>query len=249
VNAYLIGVAFFLASWTLLYAAAPRSRWLMLCASLGFAHVGPLLEHWYLRDYWRPTYIWSVKIGGLMVAGEDYLFGFAVAGVAAGLFGLSDSGHAKQLVHRSTWQIWGRLQVPAVLFLLSMSVLIEFLHLNSMYATLVSCFAGCAWVSSRDSNWLRRGSCAGCSMAFLFWVLYELLVLRLYPSIFYDWWNQSALSGIKLGSVPVEELAWGFAMGLFIGPVVRVCSAPAPRRDHVVESPGLDVARNIRRFT
>jgi hypothetical protein len=221
---YLVGVAFFLLAWACLYASAPRVRYEMICASLGLAHFGPFLEYWYLRDYWSPQYIWAPRIGNVLVSAEDYLFGFALAGLAAGIFALARPVSGTETTRR-IGSAWLRLQLASGAFVLSVSLLTGMLGMDSVQATLAVCLAGSVWIFRGHGSWLPRAAAASCVMAALFWVFYETYFLQLFPTIIDDWWNPAALTGIKLGRVPLEEIAWAAAMGLFIGPLVRSCSA------------------------
>ena len=214
--------------WASLYMGVPRSRAAMLCASVGLAHSGIFLEYWYLRDYWSPEYMLAISIGGVVVAVEDYLFGFAMVGLAAGLFELVSGDCDREARSYSLRVSWMRLQTIAGLFLLSMFLLCGLLRIESVPATILTCLVGSAAVLRKHSTWMRGALLTGCAMTTLFWLFYEICFLRLYPTIIEDWWNHAALTGIRLGAVPLEELAWAFAMGLFIGPVVRGCSAQIP---------------------
>src|SRR5690349_8329750 len=118
--AYLVGAAFFLLIWALFYALAPRARSEALIASVGLTYFGPVLEYVYLNDYWAPEYVWSISLGEVPIALEDYVFGFALSGLAAGVFALllpvsRDPGE------RSTTRAhtWWRLQAAAAAFVLA----------------------------------------------------------------------------------------------------------------------------------
>ena len=103
--------------WALMYALAPRARRLMLITSLALAHYGVILEYWYVRDYWHPHYIGSMSVGDLTFSLEDYLFGFAVSGLSAGLFALTLPMFDDDA--RAGWfrsGAWWRLQAAGVAF-------------------------------------------------------------------------------------------------------------------------------------
>jgi len=227
--AYLVGTAFFAFVWALLYALAPRVRWYMLSTSLALSHFGLVLEYWYVRDYWRPQYLGSMSIGGVTFSFEDYVFGFAVSGLAAGLFALALPAFDEAPSRRSGGWGWLRLQTAGVVFVLLISLLAGTGAANSVHATFVACCIGAAAVYIRRPYWVLPGLVAGCALAALFFVFYEMFFLSLYPTIIEDWWQPSAMSGLTLRRVPVEEVAWGFTMGLFLGPLVRVCAGVPPQ--------------------
>jgi hypothetical protein len=222
--AYLTGSTFFLVVWTVLYALAPRTRWYVLAASAGLTHFGACLESLYLADYWSPQYLWSLKVGGVTIAPEDYLFGFALSGLAAAVFELALACTNDEGIRRSFGQTWLRLQAAGAFFVIVNVTLVRVLGMNSVHATLLLCMLGAAWLYSRQPVWFVPGLTAGCVTAVLFLLFYELFFLQLYPSIIEDWWHGGALTGLRVRRVPIEEIAWAFAMGFFIGPLVRACA-------------------------
>ena len=229
-TAYVVGVGFFLLVWACMYVLVPRIRWYMLCTSLSITHFGPFLQYWYLRDYWNPGYTWYTSIAGIPLAVEDGILGFGLTGVAAGFFGLVMPKAPSPAMRRSMLQTWLRVQASFLIFVFALALLTARFGVNSVHATFVACFIGSICVFARRPQWLGAGVAAGVAMAVLFFFFYEAFYLQLYPSVLEDWWQQSALSGLKLRRVPVEELVWGFATGLFVGPLVRMCAeVPAPK--------------------
>ena len=224
--AYVVGVSFFLVVWAALFVAIPRSRYAMLGASLGFAHLGPILQHWYVRDYWQPEYVWTIRLGGVLLSFEDYLFAFAFAGIAAGVYDwfLRRRAHAAPAVQVGAMIV--QLQVVSIGLLLSMVVLVSVAGLNSVHATLLSCALGITLFFGGRRDLIASAVTAASVVALLFWLFYELFFLRLYPLILVDWWDHSALSGLLIGDVPVEEIAWAWAVALFVGPAAAICAVP-----------------------
>jgi len=53
-------------------------------------------------------------------------------------------------------------------------------------------------------------------------IIWYNVFLLLYPSIFNDWWNVTALSGIKIISIPLEEYIWHSAMVFSINPLYEL---------------------------
>jgi lycopene cyclase-like protein len=220
--AYLIGGSFFLLLWVLLYARAPRIRFDMMLSSLGFTHFGPLLQHIYGKDYWNPEYFLATRVGGITIGFDDYVFGFALSGVAAGLFSLVDRT-GSNLARRPFFESWLRLQIAGAAFIALTYLLATATGVNSVHVTNALCVVGAVAIIVARPQWIGCSLASGGLMALVLFVFYEAFYLPLYPTIFGQWWHATALSGITLGRVPIEELAWGFAMGLFIGPVVAIC--------------------------
>jgi hypothetical protein len=228
---YLVGAAFFLLLWVLLYATAPRARSDMILASLGLTHFGLLLQGCYGKDYWSPEYILAMHVGGITIGFEDYVFGFALSGVAAGVFRLIDRT-GQNVARRPFAESWVRLQIAGATFIGLTYLLAPSTGVNSVHITNALCLVGAVAITIARPQWIGCSLASGGLMALVLFVFYEAFYLPLYPTIFGQWWHASALSGITLGRVPIEELAWGFAMGLFIGPVVAVCRVvPADSRN------------------
>jgi Lycopene cyclase len=228
---YLVGATFFLLLWVLLYLGAPRIRSNMMTASLGLGIFAPLLQDVYGKDYWSPEYALATHVGGFHVGFEDCLFAFAFSGVAAGLFGLVDSIR-EDLPRRPFVESWLRLLIAGAAFIALTYLLAATTGVNSIHLTNALGLVGAAAICIARPRWIGRSLASGGIIALGLFVFYEAFFLPLFPTIFDDWWHLSALTGLKLGRVPFEELAWGFAMGMFIGPVVAICrGVPADSRN------------------
>ena len=85
--AYLTGSLLWLAVWAALFAALKPHRRAMIWTSLCLAPTAPLSEIGCLRDYWHPPFILELRWGGWHFGGvEDYILGFALSGICAGVF-------------------------------------------------------------------------------------------------------------------------------------------------------------------
>jgi hypothetical protein len=253
VFSYAIGVAWFLALWLIVFAVFSKCRKPMLAVSLAFGHFGPMIEHWYLKDYWRPVYAGAISIGGILVAFEDYFFAFAFSGLAAASFQMISSLRGHKTVVLKMGSTIVLLQLVGVCWLLAFIILNAVPSLDSVDATvLASLLLVVPLLMRRRADVVTAAICA-LSMGCLIWTFYESFFLVLYPDILDQWWIESALTGITIVHVPVEEVAWACAVGLFVGPILREAGAahlPSIRQIwelcSAVLRPEPDVIQNIK---
>jgi hypothetical protein len=56
------------------------------------------------------------------------------------------------------------------------------------------------------------------------WIIYAGVLIPIYPGLIQNSWKLKNLSGVMLTGVPLEEILWWMAVGLFAGPIYRVSS-------------------------
>lgn len=207
-SAYLIGGLLFGAVWLVFFLARQDLRREMLSLSFLAGIMGPISEHFYLKDYWQPQY-WlpaSLRI-------EDFLAGFFLGGISAvGYEVVWRKRHECACWLSANWI----LPVVALLGLAFMVFLFHGAGLNSIYSSILSFLAVAAVILffRRDLISVALGS--GMVLAgvmFVFYIIYQ----GLYSGIISAWWRLENISGILILGVPVEELAWGFSWGMVGG--------------------------------
>ena len=62
---------------------------------------------------------------------------------------------------------------------------------------------------------LLRNTLFGGVLFLLLYGVFMLFLIMFAPGYIEQVWNLSAISGVLLGGIPVEELAFGFAFGLY----------------------------------
>jgi len=230
VYTYAIGAGFFLVIWVMLYALLPGSRKALLWSGLAWGHAGPINAYWTLRDYWHPVYLYEIDLGAWRFGMEDYVFAFAFAGLCAAFFEwrLRRQGGAPPL----RFNIYGFavLLVMGFLSLVLLGLLSMTLELNSLYANVVPFLVGALGILSLRPAWWLPALQAAFLTAGLMWVFYAGFYIPLFPGIIDQWWRADALSGITLAGVPIEEVLWAWATGLFGGPALRLCLVDLPER-------------------
>lgn len=209
---WLIWSGAFLVPWAVLYATFPRQRRAMRWASLFTAPFG-LTEPLFVPEYWNPPSLFDLaQTTGFDV--ESLVFCFGIGGVGAVLYNVL-TGSAPQRIsgferhaprhrfHRLA------LAVPFALFPLLLA-----LGWNPIYPGIVAMVAGAlATVACRPD--LKLKTLAGGVLFIVYYFLFMAGLAWLAPGYIERVWNLAALSGVMLGSIPVEELLFAFAFGAY----------------------------------
>jgi hypothetical protein len=220
---YTIAALFFVGSWCVLFALAPKSRKPILWSSLAWGHAGPISQYWHLKDYWNPTFLVTFRIDGWMFGIEDYLFAFSFAGLCTGVFDILVRRMGAEALSRFNFYGFMILSLLGLCCVVSMATLIPLFHINSLYAISLAFMVCALFILFRKPKWIASALLTALGIGVLMWFGYWVFIFRLFPEILSQWWNPKALSGISLAGVPIEEVAWAFVTALFVGPAVRYC--------------------------
>ena len=170
-------------------------------------------EPLFVPEYWNPPSLFELaQRTGFDI--ESIIFSFAIGGIAAVLYNIITRKRLEPLRpderHRN-WRRWHRwaLATPLALF-----PILYFLPWNVIYAGIAAMIAGAiAAVLCRPD--LKANTLAG---GVLFLAIYTVFLLALKssaPGYIEQVWNLKALSGGLIYGLPLEELLFGFAFGLF----------------------------------
>ena len=225
----------FLVPWGLLAALAPAQRRPMLRASLFTAPFG-LTEPLFVPAYWSPPSLFDLaRTTGFDV--ESVIFSFGIGGVAAVLYDalarrrlvLIHPEHRTEPRHR--FHRWALVAPPLVF------VPLYLLPWNPIYAAVL------ALVIGGTGALFCRPDLTGKSLATggLFLAYYTLFLVALEwsaPGYIGRVWNLGVLSGILLGPLPIEELLFAAAFGMYWAGVYEhvtwtrgLATTPAPARE------------------
>jgi hypothetical protein len=199
----------FLLPWLILFLAFPRYRKAMLWASVLTAPFG-LTEPLFVPEYWDPPSLFDLaQRTGFDI--ESLIFTFALGGVAAVLY---NALTRKTLVplgdHRGNHR-YHRLAVltPIVAF-----PILYFIPWNPIYPSIGAMLLGAVTALFCRPDLTGKTFYGG----FLFVGFYVIflqgleLISRGYIERF---WKLSALSGVVVGSMPLEELLFAFTLGMY----------------------------------
>ena len=209
---WLIWSSAFLLPWGLLYSLFPRHRVAMWRASVLMAPFG-LTEPLFVPEYWNPPSLFELaQRTGFDI--ESVVFSFAIGGIGSVLYNITTRKRLEPLRSKRRYDSRHRLHRWALATPFALFPFLYFLPWNVIYAGIAAMIAGAiAAVLCRPD--LKANTLVG---GVLFLVIYTILLLGLKwsaPGYIEQAWNLKALSGIVIYGLPLEELLFGFAFGLF----------------------------------
>ncbi|MBU0531639.1 MAG: lycopene cyclase domain-containing protein [Candidatus Uhrbacteria bacterium] len=187
------------------------SRKEMLLVSAWTSLAG-LLEPVFVPEYWNPPSLFDLAARtGFDI--ESIIFSFVIGGLVVVLYELIfKTKHQKirprkKLHPRHQFHLWALLSAPIVFFLL-----IIFTDLNPIYSTFIALMGGgiFTWYCRPD---LKKKMMVSAFIFLIFYYLYFLSLILMFPGYVEQVWNLEAISGIIVLGVPLEELMFAFGLG------------------------------------
>lgn len=183
----------------------------MLVVSFWTSLLG-LTEPLFVPEYWSPPSLFNLALTtGFDL--ESLLFAFCVGGLAVVIYErIFDTKHRPisqkekhQPRHRLHWLTLS--SAPLILI-----PLIIFTDLNPIYATIIALLIGglATWYCRPD---LKKKMVVSALIFTGLYFFYFLTLISLYPGYVEKVWNLSALSGVLIVGVPLEELLFAFSFG------------------------------------
>lgn len=202
----------FLVPWIVLYLTVPHLRTVMWRASLATAVFG-LTEPLFVPDYWLPPSLFELaRRTGFDI--ESLIFAFAIGGVGAVLYHALTRTQVAPVAAIARSEPLHRfhrlaLGVPVVAF-----VPLALLPWNPIYAAVAALILGsAASVLCRPS--LARQTLTGGALFLGFYAVFMVGLAWSAPGYIDQVWNLPALSGVLVYGIPIEELLFGAAFGLY----------------------------------
>ena len=198
----------FLLAFIVIYGSFREHRTLMLRAALGTAPFG-LSEPLFVPAYWSPPSLFDLaQRTGFDL--ESIIFSFSIGGIGAVLYNLAArrvtrpvSPHGPHRFHRFA------LAVPVVVFLPLLT-----LGWNPIYPAVIAMAAGAgAAVLCRPD--LGAKTLYGGLLFLAFYAIFMIGLRFSAPGYIEHVWNLPALSGLVPVGIPLEELLFGGAFGLY----------------------------------
>jgi Lycopene cyclase len=210
-HVWLFWASAFLVPWALVYLWAP-SRRRMLRVSAATSLLG-LTEPIFVPRYWNPPSLVDLadRTGFDL---ESLIFCFAIGGIASVLYDALARHELRPLPPAERDLSRHRLHALALVTPYVAFPLLYALPWNPIYPGIAALAIGAA------ANVLCRPDLAGKTLlgGTVFLALYTafmLLLVVLTPGYIEQVWNLSALSGVRIAGIPLEELAFGFAFGMY----------------------------------
>lgn len=202
----------FLVPWAVLWAAFPAHRRTMLWASIFTAPFG-LTEPLFVPEYWSPPSLFDLALRtGFDI--ESLVFCFGIGGVAAVLYNVLTGTNLEPLpeqerrlpLHRHHYKA---LAAPFVVF-----PLLYFLPVIPIYPGIAAMIVGTVTTILCRPD-LKTKTWMGGVVFTIYYAAFVLGLEWLSPGYVERVWNLDALSGLLLGPVPLEELAFAAAFGMY----------------------------------
>lgn len=197
--------------WFIIFAARKDLRGRIIKASTVGGFAGVIAEFWYFKDYWQPPSL----LGNTTISIEDFLFGFAVTGIAVSVYDV--------VFRRSNTREFKRgIKLFLLLFLIGVVSLLVFSNWLKINSVFVSSFAFIFF--SIVMMILRKDLVIPSFMSgILMVVMITPIYLMLYDWLSPDYWDkywllQNTSFGITvLGNIPITEIIWYFSWGCLAG--------------------------------
>ncbi|PIR40838.1 MAG: hypothetical protein COV32_00860 [Candidatus Yonathbacteria bacterium CG10_big_fil_rev_8_21_14_0_10_43_136] len=201
------------AIWVLVYVLlkSKESKKEMLIVSLWTSLFG-VTEPLFVPEYWNPPSLFGLAYRtGFDI--ESFIFSFAIGGIVVVIYErIFRTMHTEMTKHeqhlpRHRYHLLTLLSAPAILL-----VLIVATPLNPIYSAIIAMIVGglATWYCRPD---LKKKML---SSAFIFlgiYFFYFLTLTTLYPGYVEQVWNLSAISGILIVGIPLEELLFALSFG------------------------------------
>lgn len=198
--------------WLVVFIFKSKARKEMFWVSLFTMPFG-LTEPLFVPEYWSPPSLFNLaSAAGFDI--ESLIFSFAIGGIGAVLYETLIKVKHQKISEHETHRKKHRfhllaLSSPVIVFL----PLQLFTQLNPVYSAIIAMFAGgiAAILCQTDLKrkiWL--GGTAFLALYFVFFLLFNIA----YPGLVREAWNLSAISGVLLLGVPLEELLFAFTFGM-----------------------------------
>ena len=211
--AWLVWSLILLAVWSVVYLSLKDkiSKREMLTVSLWTSLLG-LTEPIFVPEYWNPPSLFNLaQVSGFDI--ESLLFAFGIGGLAAVIYErLFRVGHLRisrleRLRLRHKYHLWVLLSTPIIF-----AIFFIFTNLNPIYSTIAALIGGglATWYCRPD---LKKKMLTSAFVFLGFYFVFFFTLVASYPDFVGKVWNLSAISGILILGVPLEELIFAWALG------------------------------------
>ena len=211
-NGYMVFSLIALAVWLAVFLIRDNLRGEMLLVS-AFTMPFGLTEPLFVPVYWHPPSLFNLAATtGFDI--ESLIFSFAVGGLGAMLYEVFfRSGHVR-IGRHEMHNPRHRLHLLAIISpFAAFGLLHVFTKLNPIYsASIAMLIGGIATMLCRPD--LTKRVLVGGFLFFAMYFVFFLAFVSVYPYAVESYWNLSALSGILLLGIPIEELIFSFTFGM-----------------------------------
>jgi len=188
--------------------------------SILFLPLGIIYENLFSQDYWTPISVFSLNMGGTIhILLESLLFSFAIVGIAAVIYQVIFN---KKLVKFKE----SRNEIITILSIIIIGMLIVFslffLGIKSIFATSISSIIISLFIVIQRKDLLVNALVSGMivmiTMFFIYYIGFHLAE-NAEDTLQQIWLLYGTSLGFRVLGVPITEMIWGFATGMFFGPL------------------------------
>ena len=211
-NEWLVFSLILLAIWLVILIFRKGLRKEMLWTSF-FTMLFGFTEPLFVPKYWNPPSLFNLAATtGFDI--ESFIFAFAVGGIGSVLYEVITKVRHKKIDNKERHSKRHKYHFFALSSTFIIFLFLESLtNLNPIYSAVIAMFIGGMAAMLCRPDLTRKTFIGGV----LFLVLYFVFFLSfnlIYPNAVQQFWNLSAISGILVLGVPLEELLFGFTFGL-----------------------------------
>lgn len=209
---WLIWSAAFLLPWALLFAARPPLRSRMLWASILTTPFG-LTEPLFVPEYWRPPSLFALaQRTGFDI--ESLIFTFALGGLGAAGYRMLVRAPERRLEHGAHQAARHRWHTAVLASSVVVFGILLPLPWNPIYAGIGAMLAGAlATLLCRPDLW--HSTLIGGLLMLALYTVFLLGLKWLWPGYIEAVWNLPELLQWRPGGLPLEELMFGTAFGMY----------------------------------
>jgi len=165
---------------------------------------------YFFGKYWSPVTLFNFKNSI-----EDFLFGFFLCSESAGIYGFILN---KRFENYHFWNVCktnsGKVFISIILNPMLFFVLVRFTKINPIYCSMISTVIPLILITVNNKVRSNIAAFTGVFI-FLYTLVFYLIFNHLFPGIISNWWNLNNISGILVFGIPIEELIWFTAVGMF----------------------------------
>jgi phosphotransferase system glucose/maltose/N-acetylglucosamine-specific IIC component len=209
---WLVWSSGFLVPWLAAYAAFPQQRKAIILASVFTAPFG-LTEPLFVPAYWNPPSLFDLaQTTGFDI--ESLIFSFGIGGIGAVLYNLVTGQKLAPVADAERYSPHHRLHDWALAIpFMSFPILYPF-PWNPIYPAILAMLLG-----ALAAVWCRRDlvrkTWVGAILFLAYYTVFLLGVESTAPGYIERVWNLTALSGLRIAGMPIEELLFAAAFGAY----------------------------------
>lgn len=209
---WLFWASAFLLPWALLYFISPGSRRHMVRVSAATSLLG-LSEPIFVPNYWNPPSLFDLaQRSGFDV--ESFIFCFAIGGIGCVFYSAFARHELRPVTAAERHSARHRFHALALMTPYLSFPLLYVLGWNPIYPGIAALAIGAvSTVACRPE--LGRKTLVGGILFLALYALFMIFLVVFTPGYIEQVWNLPDLSGVVIAGIPMEELAFGFAFGMY----------------------------------